>query len=174
MLGRFERLVDPYAPYDDRAPMPDRLIPFILYFLWPTRWVIAGGMVLGLIAAVFEAALVAFAAELIDILATTAPDQLWAEHWDTLLFMVVIALVIYPLTDIGYSVLMGQGFYPTNGALIRYRTHRRMLRQSLSFFADDFAGRIANKQNQLSGASATRVSVASAGAPRACSFRPFS
>ncbi|MEL6774364.1 MAG: ABC transporter ATP-binding protein, partial [Pseudomonadota bacterium] len=149
MLGRFERLVDPYAPYDDRAPMPDRLIPFILYFLWPTRWVIAGGMVLGLIAAVFEAALVAFAAELIDILATTAPDQLWAEHWDTLLFMVVIALVIYPLTDIGYAVLMGQGFYPTNGALIRYRTHRRMLRQSLSFFADDFAGRIANKQNQL-------------------------
>jgi ATP-binding cassette subfamily B multidrug efflux pump len=35
------------------------------------------------------------------------------------------------------------------GALIRWRTHRKMLRQSLGFFTDDFACRIANKQIQL-------------------------
>ncbi|MEM6421867.1 MAG: ABC transporter transmembrane domain-containing protein, partial [Pseudomonadota bacterium] len=149
MLGRIERLIDPYAPYDEGMPPPGRLIPFVLYFLKPTRWVILGGMAVGLVAAVLEAALVAFASQLIDILASAEPAQLWSDHGGTLMLMIVVALVVHPLTDIAYSALMGQGFYPVNGALIRWRTHRRMLRQSLGFFADDFAGRIANKQIQL-------------------------
>ena len=34
-------------------------------------------------------------------------------------------------------------------SLVRWRTHRKLLRQSVSFFSDDFAGRLANKQLQL-------------------------
>ncbi|MEM6973713.1 MAG: ABC transporter ATP-binding protein [Pseudomonadota bacterium] len=149
MLGRIERLVDPYDDSDPTRPLPGRLIPFVLHFLKPTRWVIAGGMALGLIGAAAEAALVAFAAQLIDILATAEPERLWTDHWPTLTMMIVVALIIYPLVNIGYAALMGQGFYPVNGTTIRWRTHRRMLRQSMGFFADDFAGRIANKQIQL-------------------------
>ena len=63
--------------------------------------------------------------------------------------MAIVALVIRPAADIGWTLVTGQGFYPHMGALIRWRTHRKMLRQSLSFFADDFSGRIANKQIQL-------------------------
>ena len=59
MFRFFENLIDPYQPYDERAEIPDRLIPFLRRFLWPARWVIGAGMALGLIAAVTEAALVA-------------------------------------------------------------------------------------------------------------------
>jgi ATP-binding cassette subfamily B multidrug efflux pump len=148
-LRRVETLVDPYAPVDGDREVPNRLIPFVLSLLHPMRWIIAGGMVLGLISAVTEALLISFASDLIDILSTTEPGRLWEDHGNTLLLMVLVALVIRPLADVAWAVLMGQGFYPGSGALIRWRTHRRMLRQSLSFFADDFAGRIANKQIQL-------------------------
>ncbi|MEL6265257.1 MAG: ABC transporter ATP-binding protein [Pseudomonadota bacterium] len=149
MLGRIERLIDPYQPYDEGRELPKRLVPFILHFLHPARWIILGGMAIGLVSALTEAALVAFAAQLIDILAETEPERLWIDHWPTLTVMIVIALIVRPLADIAWAALTGQGFYPAMGALIRWRTHRKMLRQSLSFFSDDFAGRIANKQIQL-------------------------
>ena len=94
MFRYFEHLIDPYQAYDESAEIPDRLIPFLRRFLWPARWVIGIGMTLGLIAALTEAALVAFAARLIDLLSTTAPDRLWADHGGTLMLMLAVALVI--------------------------------------------------------------------------------
>ncbi|MEL6577298.1 MAG: ABC transporter ATP-binding protein [Pseudomonadota bacterium] len=148
-LGRVERLIDPYQAYDERADFPDRLMPFILYFLWPARWVIAGGMAFGFVTALSEAALVGLAAHLIDILASANPDTLWQEHWQMLALMFFVGVIVPPAAMIGWAVITGQGFFPSMGALIRWRTHRKMLRQSMGFFADDFAGRIANKQIQL-------------------------
>ncbi len=149
MFRYFERLIDPYQPYDEAEEIPDRLIPFLRRFLWPARWLIGIGMALGLVAAVTEAVLVAFAAQLVDLLDTTRPDRLWQDHGNTLLMMLAVALVVRPAADIGWTLITGQGFYPHMGALIRWRTHRKMLRQSLGFFTDDFSGRIANKQIQL-------------------------
>ena len=149
MFRYFEKLIDPYQPYDESAEIPDRLIPFLRRFLWPARKVIAVGMALGLVSALVEAAVVKFAADLVDMLSGTTPDRLWAEHGMMLAAMAAVALVIRPAADIAWTMVTGQGFYPHMGALIRWRTHRKMLRQSLSFFADDFSGRIANKQIQL-------------------------
>ncbi len=149
MFRYFEYLIDPYQPYDEAAEIPDRLIPFLRRFLWPARKVIGIGMTLGLVAALSEAAVVKFAASLVDMLSNTSPDRLWQENGWMLLAMALVALVIRPAADIASSFVTGQGFYPHMGALIRWRTHRKMLRQSLGFFTDDFSGRIANKQIQL-------------------------
>ncbi|MEM6933853.1 MAG: ABC transporter ATP-binding protein, partial [Pseudomonadota bacterium] len=116
---------------------------------WPARKLIAISLVLGGIFALAEAALIRYAGQLVDILGSTPPDRLWSEHGDLLLWMVAVALLIRPLVLIIDSLVMTQGFYAPMGALIRWRTHRKMLRQSLGFFTDDFAGRIANKQIQL-------------------------
>lgn len=149
MFRFLEKFVDPYQPYDEAAAFPDRLIPFLRQFLWPARKVILIGMALALISALAEAAIVKFAADLVDMLADTTPGQLWAENGWMLLMMGMVAIVIRPLSDIAWTAVTGLGFYPHMGALIRWRTHRKMLRQSLGFFADDFSGRIANKQIQL-------------------------
>jgi ATP-binding cassette subfamily B multidrug efflux pump len=149
MLRRFETLIDPYQPYDEDAEIPNRLLPFYVRMLWPARWLLAATMTLGLVFAVSEALLLRFAGQLVDILTEVEPGALWQEHRDTLALMILVVLVIRPLSLVAEAVVSGQGFYAPMGALVRWRTHRKMLRQSLSFFSDDFAGRIANKQLQL-------------------------
>ncbi|MEM9096946.1 MAG: ABC transporter ATP-binding protein [Pseudomonadota bacterium] len=149
MFRYFETLIDPYQKYDQSAEFPTGLIAFYRTMLWPARKLIAISLVLGGIFALAEAALIAYAGQLVDILAQTPPEQLWEQHGDLLLWMVAVAVVIRPVVLILDNLIMTQGFYAPMGALIRWRTHRKVLRQSLSFFTDDFAGRIANKQIQL-------------------------
>ncbi|MEM7508148.1 MAG: ABC transporter ATP-binding protein [Pseudomonadota bacterium] len=149
MLRFFETLIDPYQPYDQDAEFPNRLIPFYRAMLWPARRLIAISLVLGLIFALAEAALIRFAGQLVDVLAAAEPGRLWQDHGDLLWWMIAVALLLRPMVWILDNLVMTQGFYAPMGALIRWRTHRKMLRQSLSFFTDDFAGRIANKQIQL-------------------------
>jgi ATP-binding cassette subfamily B multidrug efflux pump len=149
MFRFFETLIDPYQPYDEEAEFPDRLIPFYMRFLRPARWVIAGSMVLSLIFALTDAALARFAGQLVDLLTVAEPGTVWTEHGSTFLGMAAVVFLLRPAVRVLEALVSGQGYYAQMGALIRWRTHRKMLRQSLSFFADDFAGRIANKQIQL-------------------------
>jgi ATP-binding cassette subfamily B multidrug efflux pump len=149
MFRFFETLIDPYQAYDEEAELPNRLVPFYLRFLWPARWVLAATMALSFLFAVSEAMMLRFAGQLVDILAQASPATLWSEHRGALLTMIGVVLVFRPFVRVAEALVSSQGFYAPMGALIRWRTHRRMLRQSLSFFSDDFAGRIANKQIQL-------------------------
>ncbi len=149
MFRYFETLIDPYQPYDERAELPNRLVPFYWSMLYPARWVLAGTMVLGFVFAVAEAFLLRYAGQLVDMLSNSTPETLWTDHGDAILVMIAVALLIRPISVVLESFVSGQGFYAPMGALVRWRTHRKMLRQSLSFFTDDFAGRIANKQIQL-------------------------
>ena len=149
MLRYFETLIDPYQKYDERAELPNRLLPFYLAMLWPARKLIAISLVLGLIFALAEAAMLRYAGQLVDVLSATEPSRLWEEHSTLLITMMVVAMLLRPTVWILDNLVMTQGFYAPMGALIRWRTHRKVLRQSLSFFTDDFAGRIANKQIQL-------------------------
>ncbi|MBY8976289.1 ABC transporter ATP-binding protein [Rhodobacteraceae bacterium NNCM2] len=149
MFRFFETLIDPYQPYDEDAELPGGLVGFYRVMLWPARKLIAISLVLGGIFAIAEAALIRYAGQLVDVLSDTKPDELWAQHGDLLWWMIVVALLIRPIVLILDNLVMTQGFYAPMGALIRWRTHRKMLRQSLGFFTDDFAGRIANKQIQL-------------------------
>ncbi|MEM0943183.1 MAG: ABC transporter ATP-binding protein [Pseudomonadota bacterium] len=145
----FETLIDPYQPYDEDAEFPNKLVAFYRYMLWPARKLVVVSLVLGLVFALAEAALIRYAGQLVDVLAEADPDRLWEDHGSLLWWMIAVALVIRPVTLVLDNLVMTQGFYAPMGALIRWRTHRKMLRQSLSFFTDDFAGRIANKQIQL-------------------------
>ncbi|MEO1122108.1 MAG: ABC transporter ATP-binding protein, partial [Pseudomonadota bacterium] len=119
------------------------------HFLYPFRKLIAISLVLGFVIAGTEALLISYAGELVDLLTQSTPETFWDEHGDAVLVMIAVALVIRPIAIIIDSLVMSQGFFPTAGALIRWRTHRHMLRQSVGFYSDDFAGRIANKQIQL-------------------------
>jgi ATP-binding cassette subfamily B multidrug efflux pump len=149
MFRFFENLIDPYQRYDEDAEFPDRLLPFYLRFLWPARWVIAASLLLSLIFALTEAALARFAGQIVDLLTVADPATVWADHGATFLGMAAVVFLLRPAVRVLESLVSDLGFYAPMGALIRWRTHRKMLRQSLSFFTDDFAGRIANKQIQL-------------------------
>jgi ATP-binding cassette subfamily B multidrug efflux pump len=91
-----------------------------------------------------------FMGQLVDWLVTKDPQTLWQDESNTLITMSVIVLIVIPLlvwlhASIAYQSLLGN--YPM---AIRWQAHRYLLKQSISFYQDDFAGRIATKVMQTS------------------------
>ena len=145
MLAWFERLTDPYRPGPDGAP-PDRLWPFYLHYAKQIRWLIVATLAIGLAAALVEVALFAFLGQLVDMVRVAeTPSSFFADHAATLVWMGFVALVARPVLLALHALLINQGVTAGFTNLVRWQTHRWVLRQSLGFFQNDFAGRIANK-----------------------------
>ena len=148
MFRWFEQLVDVFAPASEDQP-PDRLAPFYWHYarqLWP---LLALVLVVGLFAALVEVSLLAFLGQIVDLVRVAEdPASFFAEHGTLLAVMGVVALVVRPVLLGLHTVLVNQAIVPSLTNLVRWQTHRYVLRQSLAFFQNDFAGRIANKVMQ--------------------------
>lgn len=149
LFRRFEALVDPFAPVPDQAP-PDRLWLFLLEALRPYRRVIAALAVTGLVVALMETGLIFYSGRVIDLMAAAGPDALFVRHGVELALAVVLILLLRPLAIGLNAMLLNQSVDPNLGTGTRWRYHRHMLGQSSSFFANDFAGRLANRVMQTS------------------------
>ncbi len=145
MLSWFERLIDPYKDVPLVQP-PDKLGAFYSHYLRRVWWVYALIMAFGLVGALIEVSLFAFVGRLVD-LAKSAPNPsaFFDQHGPTLLWMAFVAAVARPLAFGVHSLLINQTANANVLNMIRWQQHRYILRQSLSFFQNDFAGRIANK-----------------------------
>ncbi len=145
MFRRFEQLIDPIS-ITPVIRTPSALMGFYAHFcrqVWP---VIAALLVVGLFGAIVEVVLFAFLGQLVDLVrAAEAPDTFFADHGTILLWMAVLTLVVRPGLYGIQALLRNQVMAPGFTNLIRWQTHRYVLRQSLGFFHNDFAGRIANK-----------------------------
>ncbi|MFP4125288.1 MAG: ABC transporter ATP-binding protein [Alphaproteobacteria bacterium] len=145
MLAWFERLTEPYRTGPEGAP-PNRLWPFYLHYAGQIRWLIVATLAVGLAAAIVEVALFAFLGRLVDMVrAAETPSSFFADHAATLLGMGFVALVARPVLLGLHALLINQGVTAGFTNLVRWQTHRWVLRQNLGFFQNDFAGRIANK-----------------------------
>ena len=100
--------------------------------------------------AILEVSLFSFMGEIVDLLAQTTPQQLFAEHGDRLLQMSLVVLIFLPLLALLHSLLMHQSLLGNYPMAIRWLSHRYLLRQSLAFYQHDFAGRLATKVMQTS------------------------
>jgi ATP-binding cassette subfamily B multidrug efflux pump len=147
MLGFFERLTKPF-PDDEPTQPPQGLFAFCLHY--------SKGMVLPLILmsiatallAALEVSLFGYMGQLVDWLVNKNPDTFWQEEQDTLITMAVVMLVVLPALVFFHSALIHQtilGNYPMS---IRWLAHRYLLKQSLGFYQNEFAGRIATKVMQ--------------------------
>ncbi len=143
-IRRMERLIDPFRNMPDTQP-PASIWRFYAYFLREVRGVLFALLVVGLIAALIEVSLFSFLGRIVD-LAKGAPDgQFFARHQNELLWMAAVALLLRPLFFGLHDVLLHQVINPNLANLIRWQNHRYLLQQSLSFFQNDFAGRIAQR-----------------------------
>ncbi len=145
MLRWFETLIDPYRKYEIVRP-PDRLVPFYWHYVrnvWPAFIAV---MFFGLAGALIEVALFTFMGQLVDLAKNaTSPAAFFDENWTTLIWMAFVAVVLRPLAFAMHAIFINQTINAKFMNLVRWQTHRYVLRQSLSFFQNDFAGRIANK-----------------------------
>ncbi len=141
----FEGLVDAFRAHPIEQP-PRDLLGFYWYFvrqIWPFFAVV---LVTGLLAAIVEIALITFVGQIIDMVkSTTDPARFFAEHGRTLLGMAVVALLLRPAIFGLHNMIIEQAIAPSFTNMVRWQTHRYVLRQSLSFFQNDYPGRIANR-----------------------------
>ena len=146
MFGAFERLVRPYPDALPPAP-PTRFFAF----LWQAthglrRYLVLVALFTAAIGA-FEALLFSMMAHVVDVLAVVRPAELWHEHGRTL-WLLAAALLISVAFSALQALFKYQGLFGNFPMRLRWNFHRLMLAQSLSFYQDEFAGRIATKVMQ--------------------------
>jgi ATP-binding cassette subfamily B multidrug efflux pump len=145
--GGLERWFDPLAPAPVEQP-PGALLQTYDYFLRPLRGLIVATLIVSLIASVTELALFAFLGTLVDRMAASSPERFLADNWRVLALMGIVLLVVRPLFTIWSRGLINLSITPSLSSLVRWRSYRYVLRQSLGFFQNDYAGRISQKVMQ--------------------------
>jgi ATP-binding cassette subfamily B multidrug efflux pump len=141
----FENLVDPYVAYEETDRPPTRLWPFMRAYARPFHKVFAVTAVMSVIVASVEIWLIGYLGRLVDTLSSTTPGEVWQVHGYELLLVALLIVFIRPALQAFDVLLLNNAIMPNFGTLIRWRAHRHVLRQSVGWFENDFAGRIANR-----------------------------
>lgn len=147
MFERFENLIDPFEKTGLDVP-PKGFIAFCWYYTKPAWKILAGVAALGALVAVIEVTIFTFLGDLVNWLEKGDRETFLADNWPALAGMAAVLLVLRPLLETAWQLLFHQGLMGTYPMSIRWRVHRYLLRQSISFYQNDFAGRIANKLMQ--------------------------
>ncbi len=144
----FADLIDAFAPAD--GPPPTSLTGFIKWSLSGSWRVMSVSLLTGVAQGVAEVAGAFMLGWVIDDALASDPTHYFAEKWPILLamaaFFVVLRPVVMGLNAAMTALTIGANLLP----LVLSRIHRHTMGQALSFFEDDFAGRISQKQMQVS------------------------
>jgi len=147
MFRWFEKRIEPFPAEEPQEP-PRTLVGFCLHYtrgLWPF---IAISAVLSATIAIVEVGMFSFLGNIVDWLSQHDRETfLQTEGWK-LAGMAAIVLVFLPVVVWLHSLMLHQtlmGNYPMR---IRWQVHRYLLNQSMTFYQDEFAGRIATKMMQ--------------------------
>ncbi|MEM1429783.1 MAG: ABC transporter ATP-binding protein [Pseudomonadota bacterium] len=139
-------LIDAFAPAE--GPPPDRLVPFFVWSLrgsFPVLW-IAG--VLSAIVGTLEVISAFVLGRIIDTALASGPEGFFTEHVGLILFAAAFFMLIRPISFGVSAAANGIAVQPNVNPLVLSRVHRWTLGQAVTFFDNDFAGRIAQKQMQ--------------------------
>lgn len=145
MFRYFENLVDPYCDYPETDTPPQKLWPFLKEYCRPFTKVFALTAIMSVVVAAIEIWLIAYLGRIVDILVSSEPQSFWADHGTEMILVTLFLLLLRPLLQLIDVSFLNQTILPNFGTLIRWRAHKHVLRQSVGWFENDFAGRIANR-----------------------------
>ena len=144
MLRRFESLLDPTALAPDAPPVAG-LLRFYWHYIRQARWLTAGLFVGGGLIAMLDASIPAFIGRVVSLVSTHAPATLWHDAWPQFATMAAVLLLARPAAMFWQNVMINQVVNPGLSNMVRWQNHWHVVRQSWTFFQNDFAGRIANR-----------------------------
>ncbi|MDJ0995174.1 MAG: ABC transporter ATP-binding protein [Dinoroseobacter sp.] len=145
MFRFFESLVDPYTPYVQTDRPPTQLWPFLKAWSKPFRGVFWLAGAISVLVAGVEIALIYYMGRVIDLLSSSSPQAIWTDHGMELIGVALFILLLRPALQALDVLVLNNAILPNYGTLFRWRAHRQVLRQSVGWFENDFAGRIANR-----------------------------
>ncbi|MFW7526287.1 ABC transporter ATP-binding protein [Vibrio ostreicida] len=149
MFKKFEGFTKPF-PSDDPSQPPDGVVAFCRHYTKGFEVPLIIMSIMATIVAIVEVSLFGAMGNLVDWLSNSNPETFWQENQSQLMLYGGLLLIVMPILVVTYSLLIHQtllGNYPMS---IRWLAHRYLLKQSLNFYQDDFAGRIATKVMQTS------------------------
>jgi len=150
MLFRwFETRIDPF-PMEEPTKPPTGLMAFCWHYARPVWKTLAFMSLTSVAISIMEVTLFAFMGQLVDWLAEADRATFLAEEGWALFQMSLFILVLIPLTILVGSLVIHQSLLGNFPMILRWQAHRYLLGQSLAFFQDEFAGRVATKVMQSS------------------------
>ncbi|KAA0693416.1 ABC transporter ATP-binding protein [Halopseudomonas laoshanensis] len=147
MFRWFEQRLNPF-PSDEPQEPPRTLLAFCMYFTRGSWLYLSIAAVLMAGIAITEVWLFSFLGNIVDWLSVQNRETFIQNEGWKLVGMGLIVLLLLPLMILSNSLVSHQtlmGNYPMR---IRWLVHRYLLKQSMAFYQDEFAGRIATKLMQ--------------------------
>lgn len=156
LFKRFESLTSAFPPEQPTQP-PEGIFAFCRHYTKGFEKPLLAMTILGAIIAMLEVSLFGFMGQMVDWLSNHDKATFLAEEGWTLFGWSVLILVGIPILLLVHNLLVHQTLLGNYPMAIRWLAHRFLLRQSVSFYQDEFSGRIATKVMQT--ALAVRESV---------------
>ena len=149
MLRWFERRLDPYPPGDPVEP-PKGLLAFCLHYSHGAKKWLALMAFAAAAVAIGEIVVFGFIGDVVNWLADADKSTfLQTDGWKLALMGAMVVFVV-PGFALLSTLTMHQTLLGNFPQRIRWMSHRYLIRQSMSYFQDEFAGRIGAKLMQTS------------------------
>ena len=147
MFSRFERFLKPTATPEHPEP-PAGLIGFLWHFARQAKPLFIALFVVEFFVALTDAAVPWFMGKIVTYVSEIPADRFLAETWPWLVGMLLVVVIARPGIALGRHLIINQAIAAPFSSLIRWQSHWHVVRQSWSFFQNDFAGRISNRVMQ--------------------------
>jgi ATP-binding cassette subfamily B multidrug efflux pump len=147
MFALFERLLPPTTTPQHPEP-PAGLIAFYWHYARQAKGLFAGLFAAGFALALLDSLIPLFMGRIVTLITSSRPETLFATFWPMLAGMALVLLVLRPLALTAQNIMANQAIAANVSNLIRWQNHWHVVRQSWTFFQNDFAGRIANRVMQ--------------------------
>jgi ATP-binding cassette subfamily B multidrug efflux pump len=152
MLRRAEALLHPTERQPEAPPTPaagpdadSGLMRFYWHYLRQERWLLGALFLFGGLIGILDVTIPAFIGHVVGLVSDHTPQALLHDAWPQLAGMAAVLLLARPTVFLCHVVLINQIVNPGLSNMIRWQNHWHVVRQSWTFFQNDFAGRIANR-----------------------------
>jgi len=144
MFRYFENFIVPTAR-DTPGNPPEGLLAFYWFFVRQAKWLFVALFVASILVAVVDAAIPVFMGKLVKIVTTNTADSLYTNGGTIIYWLLGLVLVIKPIVMTIQSLILNQSIAPGLTNMVRWQSHWHVVRQTLAFFQNDFAGRIGSR-----------------------------
>ncbi|MFQ3259936.1 MAG: ATP-binding cassette subfamily B multidrug efflux pump [Gammaproteobacteria bacterium] len=149
MYRLFEKMTKAF-PEDQPTQPPSILFAFCRHYTKGMELSLLLMSISAAMLAILEVSLFSYMGQLVDWLTAYTPETLFIEQKSELIKMAVMLLLVLPIVVFFHSAILHQALLGNYPMSIRWLAHRYLLRQSVSFYQNEFAGRIATKVLQTS------------------------
>ena len=144
MFHRIENILQPTSVPPNEPP-PQHLVGFYWHYAKQVRGLVAALFAVGFVVALLDIAIPYFIGRVVTLVSQVEPRTMLHDNWRQLVGMACVLVLIRPAALLTQKLVENQILSPGLTNLTRWQNHWHVVRQSWTFFQNDFAGRIAGR-----------------------------